>query len=155
MEFVLQWVIQVTKSKQSQIKIYFIFFVKLRLLDFMLFNQIIFREIKSGVFSKQTHCGKTKTFLSPHRKKYFVKFFSKRSWEVTSTFLKKNFREIVLHTKYANFTKNLSLHCTWECKVWKLREFSLTLFWKKYRESNSYTKQVIGINFTKFFFGWE
>ena len=28
------------------------------------------------------------------------------------------------------------------CTVWKLREFSLTLFWRKFREINGFTKQV-------------
>ena len=35
------------------------------------------------------------------------------------------------------------------CTVWKLRKFTLTLFWKKFQDSNIFTKDV---DLTKFFF---
>ena len=35
--------------------------------------------------------------------------------------------------------------------LWKLRKFSLILFWQKFREINSFTKEVV--DFTKYFFG--
>ena len=38
--------------------------------------------------------------------------------------------------------------------VWKLRKFTFTLFWQKFRESNVFTKGVIKrVDFTKHFFG--
>ena len=35
--------------------------------------------------------------------------------------------------------------------VWKIREFSLTHFWRKFRESNGFTKELIWRNI----FSWE
>ena len=39
--------------------------------------------------------------------------------------------------------------------VWKLRKFSHTLFWQKYRENNDFTKEVTKylVDLTKYFFG--
>ena len=35
-------------------------------------------------------------------------------------------------------TRNSSPYCT----VWKLRKFTVTLFWQRFRESNGFTREI-------------
>ena len=75
------------------------------------------------------YCGKT-------RKSFSLKVFS--SNQLFSNFF----------SKAIAFTKFLRKKCEREfleflhCAVLKLRNFSLTLFWQKFRESNGFTKEI-------------
>ena len=54
---------------------------------------------------------------------------------LVKTVLPRNFCQKCVRENFHNFH-------TVSCTVWKLREFSLTLFWQKFRESNVYTKEI-------------
>ena len=71
----------------------------------------------SGYFA---HCGKIKNLLSP--KKFFVK--------------SRNFCQKCVRENFRNF------HTVYHSTVWKLRTFTLTLFWQKFRESNGFTNKI-------------
>ena len=66
--------------------------------------------------------------------------------------LKKNFIKWIMYLVISllaklllsrNFYQNrVRVNFCPQCTVWKLREFTLTHFWKKFRESNSFTKEI-------------
>ena len=68
---------------------------------------------------------------------------------------KKKFRQIKACNKkkriiFDKIREQSSHQCT---AVWKLRKFTLTRFWQKFRESNGFTIKVTRVDLTKYYFG--
>ena len=77
-------------------------------------------------------CGTYGNLLSRLFEKNFVKV----------TFSLKKLLKNWFHGKKFRWERILRFpHCAL-CTVWKLRKFSLTLFWQKFRETNSLTKEI-------------
>ena len=59
----------------------------------------------------------------------------------------------ITNTKCFDFTEILRKMATAHSTVWKLRKFTFTLFWQKFRETNVFTKEIDKylVNLTKHF----
>ena len=76
-------------------------------------------------------------------KKNFVKSTTYLVISLVKPLLSRNFCQKCVRVNFRNFHT-----------VWKLRKFTLTLFWQKFRESNGFTNKITKylVDLTKYFF---
>ena len=68
--------------------------------------------------------------------------------------VRENFRNF--HSVYnQHFFRILAIDIKFQYTLWKLRKFSLTRLWQKFRESNGFTKEVTKELISRNIFQWE